>query len=275
MVQWLGATGLVAYPTNLLSRFFASPYVGARIQQLLTDPEYAYGNELSIGNAAAGSFQSTLGKTEGLLEPNEFWYFWRRFIPNDQPEQLSADDEAKIDIAGFRRGMGAIQRALGKPFATKGIILQYNLRKLHEIFPRCLFVFTQRHGAYNTQSFLEARMKYYGDINAWFSVRPPGYEPLLEQDPYTQVAGQIHLTNQSIRRELADLPEANSLAVEYERFCEDPAAVYGQIVAKLAELGHPSDHPYHGPERFEATNRRRLPSDEFARVEAAWGSFAG
>lgn len=274
-VQWLAGSGLVAYASNLLSRFFASPYIGARIQQLLTDPAYSYGNELAIADASDGSFRSTLGKTEGLLEPNEFWYFWRRFIPNEQPEQISADDEARIDVAGFRRGMGAIQKAFEKPFATKGVILQYNLRKLREIFPRCLFVFMQRNGVYNTQSLLEARLKYYGDTSVWYSARPPGYERLLEEDPYTQVAGQVHLTNQSIRRELADLPAANTLPVMYEQFCENPEGLYVPIVEKLADLGYPTDHPYHGPERFEATNQRRLPPEEFARVEAAWAAVAG
>ena len=31
-MQWLASSGLVAYPTNLLSRFFGAPLVGAKIQ---------------------------------------------------------------------------------------------------------------------------------------------------------------------------------------------------------------------------------------------------
>ena len=30
--QWLASSGLVAYPTDLLSRFFGAPLVGAKIQ---------------------------------------------------------------------------------------------------------------------------------------------------------------------------------------------------------------------------------------------------
>ena len=40
--QWLANTGLAAYPTNMLSRFFGAPLVGAKIQQLLTDPRYNF-----------------------------------------------------------------------------------------------------------------------------------------------------------------------------------------------------------------------------------------
>src|SRR5690554_2255771 len=37
LYQYLAKTNLFAYPTNLVSRFFYAPYVGARIQQLLLD----------------------------------------------------------------------------------------------------------------------------------------------------------------------------------------------------------------------------------------------
>src|SRR5689334_1008692 len=35
-MQWLAQTGTFAYPTNLLSRFYGAPSIGARIQQILT-----------------------------------------------------------------------------------------------------------------------------------------------------------------------------------------------------------------------------------------------
>ncbi|HRX04698.1 MAG TPA: sulfotransferase, partial [Anaerolineae bacterium] len=87
-MQWLAASGRFGYPSNLLSRFYAAPYVGARIQQLLTDPQFSFGDELHDLASAVG-FDSTLGKTRGALAPNEFWYFWRRFIPNVEPRKLT------------------------------------------------------------------------------------------------------------------------------------------------------------------------------------------
>jgi len=271
LMQWLASTGLIAYPSNLLSRFFASPYVGARIQQLLTDPNFRFGNELAFAGGTDAEFASTLGKTEGLLAPNEFWYFWRRFIPNEQPEQLSPEEEASIDVDGFRRGIAAIQLAFDKPFATKGIILQYNLSKLQEILPRCLFLHTKRDGVFNAQSLVEARRTYYGDIEAWYSARPPGYEELLERDPYVQVAGQIHLTNESIRQQFDDCDDANKLTVAYEEFCANPTRVFSQIVEKLAGLDYQLENQYRGPSHFEAKNTPRVSDEEFERIKAAWG----
>src|SRR4249919_71291 len=80
-MQWLASTGQFAYPSNLLSRFYGAPLVGAKLQQLLTDPAYNFRNEILDFNAPL-DFRSENGKTTGALAPNEFWYFWRRFFPS-------------------------------------------------------------------------------------------------------------------------------------------------------------------------------------------------
>src|SRR5207247_2357787 len=51
-MQWLANTGAVAYPTNILSRFFGAPVIGAQIQLLLTDPRYAFRDEILDFNNA-------------------------------------------------------------------------------------------------------------------------------------------------------------------------------------------------------------------------------
>ena len=85
VMQLLNATGQFAVPTNLLSRFYYAPYVGAKIQQVLTDKNFDYNNEMG-DFASSGEFNSSLGKTTSALAPNEFTYFWRRFIPNYDPQ---------------------------------------------------------------------------------------------------------------------------------------------------------------------------------------------
>ena len=274
MMQWLAGSGLVAYPSNLLSRFYASPYLGARIQQLLTDPAYSHRNELADAVSGSSSFQSELGKTQGILEPNEFYYFWRRFIPSDH-EYLPSEKEAEIDGEGFRRGLAAIQRAFPKPFAMKGIALLYNLKILYTIYPNCLFLFIQRHPLYNGQSLLESRLKFYGTKHTWYSAKPPEYKQLRDRDPYTQIAGQVYFTNRSISEQLSQIDARHVLEVSYEEFCAAPARTFQAITAKLCGLGYAADVPYTGPESFTIMNKIRLPADEFQQLRDAYREFSG
>ena len=78
LTQWLASLNLFCYPSNFISRFYKAPFVGAIIQEMLVNPDYAYKNELAFDTSL--SFQSDTGKTSGLTEPHEFWYFWRNYF---------------------------------------------------------------------------------------------------------------------------------------------------------------------------------------------------
>ncbi|MBK6343623.1 MAG: hypothetical protein IPF41_13840 [Flavobacteriales bacterium] len=91
-----------------------------------------------------------------------------------------------IDAAGFRQGIAHIQHAFGKPFAAKGLILQYNLAALHRILGKVLFVHIAREPWRVAHSLLRARLAYYGDEGAWYSAKPPEYLELKKLDPSRQ-----------------------------------------------------------------------------------------
>ena len=49
-MQFLSLTKSFAVPSNLLSRFYYAPFLGAKIQELLTNPKYDFKNELTTEN---------------------------------------------------------------------------------------------------------------------------------------------------------------------------------------------------------------------------------
>lgn len=274
LVQWLAASGLFAVPTNLLSRFFGAPYIGARIQQLLTDPAYNHQNELGDPAAMEVDYASHVGKTKGMLQPNEFWYFWRRFIPNTDPEWITPEQEQLIDRSGFLAGIAAIEAAFSKPFASKGIILQYNLTCLQRILGKVLFVHTRRHPFFNIQSLLKARRDYFGDEHRWFSVKPREYDRLKDLDPVEQVAGQVYFTRQSIDNELAAMDERYGLIVDHESFCASPGEYYDRLRQKLSVLGYDMKGSYRGPKRFDAHETVMVDTARQEAIRTAYERFS-
>ncbi len=274
LMQWLAATGLFAVPSNLLSRFYGAPYLGGRIQRLLTDPAFNYKEELGDPAEHVVAYESHIGKTKGMLQPNEFWYFWRRFIPNVDPEWITPEQEARIDHIGFRAGVAAIEAAFDRPFATKGIILQYNLAALQRIFPRALFIHTYRHPFFNIQSLLKARQQYFGEERTWFSVKPKEYQQLKDLDPVEQVAGQVYHTQAGIEAELAGMPR-NALSIAHEDFCSDPSSFYMRLAEKLAALGHRLPGTYTGPDRFGVHDRVLVDAARRQAILTAWKGLSG
>lgn len=269
LMQWLASTGAFAYPTNLLSRFYDAPYIGARIQQLLTDPRFQYGEELYDLKPSRTDLRSNTGKTKGALEPSEFWYFWRRFIPNEDPEWITDKQEDQIDGVGFLQEIASLESVFGKPFVMKGMILQFNIAALFRHLGRILILHIRRDPLFNAQSLLETRQRYFGNKKLWYSVKPRQYPELEKLDPYRQVAGQIYYTNQSIQCEIDALPDHSSLTIEYEDLCSNPEGVYRRIHSRLAAQGYEISAEYSAAHSLPDNNTPRLDDDEWNRVVEA------
>lgn len=272
-MQWLANTGLAAYPTNLLSRFFGAPLVGAKIQQLLTDPRYNFRNEILDFNSDI-NFSSDNGKTKGALAPNEFWYFWRRFLPFDELDYMPAGElKQKANLVGLRDELNALANIFEKPFAMKAMIMNQNIPELAEQFDKPLFIWIRRDPIFNIQSALEARKRQYGDINTWYSFKIKEYPHLKDLSPLESVSGQIAAINRSVEQGIAELPDHKKLVVQYEDFCQRPEYYYNEITRRLVEQGGVLEDQvpgYSGEVSFNNTNRWRLEEHTEKGALLAW-----
>lgn len=271
LLQWLANTGIVAYPTNLLARFYGAPVLGALIQQLLTDPRYNFRDELyDLGSAI--SFDSQNGKTKGALAPNEFWYFWRRFLPFDEldylpTESLLQKSDTKTLVAEFLGMMHVLQ----KPMALKAMILNYNIDFLDRLFEKAIFIYTKRDPVANIESALKARERQSGSIDNWYSFKIPEYNDLIKLTPYEQVAGQIFHINKAIEQGLDKVAEHKKLIVGYEDFCDNPKQVYEQVLGKLAANGYEINTAYCLQEKFVVTRKQVNDSNILKAFERFYG----
>jgi Sulfotransferase family len=250
-MQWLANTGLVSYPTNLLSRFYRAPIIGAKIQLLLTDPAYRFRDELEEFGRP-GIYASENGKTRGALAPNEFWHFWRRFLPDPGRDVWSNDELTRgMDTRTMLAELNGIMAVFRKPFAVKGMLFNYNIQFLDAILEKALFIQLTRDAVANVASALEARRRQHGSVSAWYSFKLPEYPQLQRLDPVMQAAGQVHYINRAVAAGMSLLPEARRMRVHYEDFCNGPGKVFRELCEKLA-IG---SFEYEGPESFAVPER--------------------
>jgi len=266
-MQWLASTDIVAYPTNLLSRFYGAPLVGARIQQLLTDARYNFRDEILDFNSEI-AFSSENGKTKGALAPNEFWYFWRRFLPFKSLDFMPTDElKQQANLTGLRDELNALSNIFEKPFALKGLIINQNIPPIAEQFNHGIFIWIRRDPVFNIQSALQARKEQLGDMSKWYSFKIKEYPELADLEPLESVTRQIIAINHSVAEGLAGLPEVNKIIIDYEDFCQRPQHYYEEIVKRLIVHGHnPERFPgYTGPRHFPHRNDWRL--NEYTQAE--------
>jgi hypothetical protein len=276
LTQWLAASRRFAVPTNLLARFSRTPAIGARIQALLTDPRYAFGEELFdlATQDTSGAFASAVGKTRGALAPNEFAFFWRRLLRTKEIAPLGPDGVARADFAGVRSAFAEIEAVLGHPVATKGMFLQYDLAAVAPHLPHAFLLRVRRDPVANALALLAARERYHGDRTVWYSARPAEFETLRALDPARQVAGQVVCTERAIDAGLAAIPPERSLELGYETFCADPRAAWDRLRDALQSLACDVGAWREGPARFDETSRARTASPDAPAVAAAVAEFA-
>lgn len=271
-LQFLALSGAFAYPSNFLARFFFAPYIGSKLQELLTNPVYDFKNELSLANNDI-DLLSDLGKTKGTLAPNEFNFFWRRFIPVHDPQYMSPEQRLQIDTSGLRKGIAAIENVFMKPFAGKVSLLQYNIDFLYITFSNCIIVYIQRLPIYIMQSILLSRERYYNDRSLWWSVKPKEYKHLCKLDVYHQIAGQVYYTHKSITEDLAKIPTDNKLVVSYETLCQNPKDIEEQIIEKYGNLNHQLNFKSVDSNQFHIRNSARLNSVDLDALQRAYDDF--
>ncbi len=265
MLQWLAASGHFGYPSNLLARFYQAPRIGAMIQEMLLNPRYRYREDFADLQPYSyqHSFSSDLGKTQGLAAPNVFWYFWRRFFDFGERPYLDGEKWARADTRGFLRELAGMEAVFDKPFVMKGIIANWNVSRLNSLFEQVLFIHVRRDPAQQMNSILKARERFRGDRTLWWGFKPPEFDALTFDSAEAEVAAQIFFTRRALSEAFGQIPAERWLKVDYEAFCENPAATYRQITERLERQSYPMPETYAGPQQYRNNNQPSTDSLQF------------
>lgn len=224
-MQMLAASECFAYPSNFISRFWQAPHIGQMIQMMIVDDRFSFRDELSdiLSAVAPVAFNSFAGKTAGALQPNEFWYFWRRFFQFDDAVPIRDKAEFTRNAQAFRRDLALLSDVAGRPLAMKGMIANWYLREIADILDRGTFVYIRRDPVDVMRSILKVRLRYFGDERRWYSFQTPLSPDLAELDPERQVAFQVAAHDVLIPWQLEQVETSRHVTLQYEDLAKNPA----------------------------------------------------
>jgi len=270
-LQWLAASGAFTYPSNFIARFWTAPFVGAMVQAMLTDPLLDYGGEFADIKPTPIDCHSDVGKTQGLLSPSEFWFFWRHHLPGDGDVGLDLSQANSEHFAAFREELARFAEVRGRPAVFKGKIINHQLVHFAEGFEKALFLFMDRDPIDSAWSLLQARRRKYGDDATWLSFRTPNHPELSKLEPPEQVVGQVQSVRRDVTRGLASLPENRWLRLDYTELCCDPDGSFSRVKA----LFRANDATLEGGNTMPITepHARSMPPAVLARLETALARF--
>jgi hypothetical protein len=219
LYQALAASGAFGYPSNVAARFFRAPWAGARVQQIL-EPVLEHGQF---------TYSSNAGLTDPWYEPHEFGYFWERHFDFEDHHELEG---AQAEVSGaweFRRELGAFEKELGGPLLFKNVILDYVLEVLDRWLPEVHFIHMRRDPMLVAQSLYRTRIDYYGQPEAWFSVRPREADEVDDAPPARQIAVQIRSVLESVEQARETVDDDRWTELTYRELCDDPRGIVSGI----------------------------------------------
>lgn len=206
LMQLIANRFIVNYPDNLIARFWKAPYLGAQLKSKLD-----YNPDLSL--------KSDLGFTNGIAQPHEFGYFWKRWFDDYQLPFFSEKNSSELN-----KELAAWQSINEMPLVFKNLIqVVPNLDHLAKSIDNCKFIFVSRDDLYVIQSTLQSRKKLFGNTKSWFGIKPNHFSKIIEQsDPLLQCTEQVFYLNQQLSNFKKSLNPKRYCTVNYEKLVDNP-----------------------------------------------------
>jgi len=213
------------YINNLAARFWLAPVYGIRLaKSVLKKNQYS-------------SFQSDYARTESLSDIHEFGYFWMHWLLKDRMEGIikAKEYEQRIDWSGLKTVLANIQHEFGKVMVYKNIYCSYHVKKLITILKKVIFVYVRRDPLDSAVSILQARRKYYSDLNTWWSYAPFEYNRIKALDHWHQIAGQVYYLKRYYDSLVKDFGTDRIIEVDYSDLCHSPINILEKIQVTLKQ----------------------------------------
>ncbi|MCL6415802.1 sulfotransferase [Aestuariirhabdus sp. Z084] len=225
LAQLLARSGGFQFVSNFIARFWMVPEVGFFLQrQIGLD---------GLAPKATDVASSQFGVGDHPLDPHEFGFFWRRFIPEQETDYLSKPYDEKV-VADLRKSINFLRAVNKKPLFFKNCLAGYNYEFIKHCFPDAKFIVLKREEEAVISSILAARLRLYGNESIWFSLKPKDFHAIINSglNGRGEVESQVH----SISKHLDGLLDEYSndvFEIEYESIVSAPEEIIESVVSFL------------------------------------------
>ena len=192
---------------------------------------------------------SYYGHTRALAdvsEGNEFVDYW--FTDNEQGSIRKR----------FHETLAWIGASPERPAIIKNVSVYDRLSMLSEAVPELTFLRIVR----DRQQSIESSLRAYRELG-YINPTPDGLR-ITEDDPLRTIVEQVQLIEDRITRELSEVSGEHVVTWEYEKFCEDPEAMIGELCTRIGVT------PIWNSDmvRFTKSTRKKVSTPESERIAA-------
>lgn len=220
----------VGYINNFMARFWLAPLTGIRLSKII------------LGENFSTDLSSHYATTKQLQDIHEFGYFWRYWlnIASNKDAIDIHNRESTINWNYLGLVLSNIQNEFGLPLCMKNIFGAYHIKRFTNELSKVFWVYIERDPLDVAISILNARKRFYENLEIWWSTVPPEYDKLKSLNYTEQIAGQVYYLRQFYKKQLSSIDNKYFHVVNYENLCDKPKEILNEIAIKLRKLnsGH-------------------------------------
>lgn len=250
--QIIASAFKIAYIDNISAKFWDAPSLGLMLS-----------NEIApFESRTIKKYTSSFGVTEEQIGPHEFGYFWQKWFQFHEFHELTTKELNLIEKQKFADQVYAMAKSVNLPLVFKNtMLLTLQIDYLFDVFPDALFIFCYREPLYNAQSLLQSRIKYFGNMDEWFSVKPLNYFSIKEKSNTEQVVQQIHSCYYKIEKLKEKMDKNNYnryISIKYMNVCHNTNSIIKKVSKLFKENNLNVEEKKFRLKSFSATNRQKI-----------------
>jgi hypothetical protein len=244
----------VGYIDNIAARFWLSPFYGITLSQVLRNYRQS------------SDFQSNLGQSADIFGPHEFAYFWHHWLCLKDTKDFANYDKPSpnIDWVGLKGSLDQMKGLFKKPLVFKTMFAANFAEDFEKRLDTSFFIYIERNPTDVALSILQARYRYYKNINTWWGTYPPNYYELAKLEVEQQIIGQVLSLREIYRRKIDALSPDRVICFSYQDVCNAPEQVLIDIHKKVVnKFGYNISISCSAPKYFGVSKKR--PKDELGK----------
>ena len=213
----------VGYIDNIAARFWLSPFYGITLSQVLRNYR------------KSSDFQSNLGQSADIFGPHEFAYFWHYWLCLEKINDFSNYDKPSPDVdwTGLKDSIDQMKELFKKPVVFKTTYVANFAEDFEKRLDTSFFIYIERDPTDVALSILQARYRYYKNLNTWWATYPPNYSELAKLDVEQQIIGQVLSLREIYQRKIDSLSPDRVICFNYQDVCNAPKRVLIDIQKKV------------------------------------------
>lgn len=205
---------------NLMAKFWDTPLVGLKLSELVISREKS-------------DYSSTYGKTNVISDPHEFSWFWHKHLKLNDIEIYNPVAAAEnIDWDNFKKILINFNHISKKPLIHKPLeLIGYHLERFYKLLGKGIFIYIERPIKDIACSLVNARLKYYSDVNKWWGSYPTNdvFCRIKNENYAIQIASQVFYLEKMYQKEFEIINNDRLIKITYNDLCIQPQSVIDKI----------------------------------------------